>query len=198
MNEQLEKWKGKFGNSYTERNEFDWRNRVPAFEKMVTGLDIEDILEVGCNRAYNLLALNEVMKEKANLLGVEPNPHAVRLARNSSSDFGVIEGNAYNLPFKDDYFDLCFTCGALIHIPPENINTAIKEIYRVCCSYILAIEYYSQNEEEVVYRGNENMLWKRNFLALYKKEFPDLSLVRKGYWGTEDGFDRCHWWLMEK
>jgi pseudaminic acid biosynthesis-associated methylase len=197
MKKQLKKWKEKFGKKYTQRSKFDWKIRTGPFKKMVSDLNIEDVLEVGCNRGYNLMSLNEVLGKEAKLLGVEPNKHAIRLARNSKPNFGAIEGNAYDLPFKNGYFDLCLTCTLLIHIPPDGLSAAMREIRRVCNSYILSIEYYSENEEEVIYRGNEDMLWKRDYLDLWKEEFPNLSLVRKGYWGPEDGFDRCHWWLME-
>jgi hypothetical protein len=45
---QLEAWKGKFGDAYTDRNQIDWHVRLPAFQKMVEGLSIQRVLEVGC------------------------------------------------------------------------------------------------------------------------------------------------------
>lgn len=198
MSSQLDKWKGRFGEEYTQRNEFDWRERVDPFRSMLTDIDVEKILEVGCNRGYNLIAISKVLNEKANLVGIEPNMDALKVARKSSSEIGFLEGSAYDIPLKNGYFDLCFTSGVLIHVPPEKIDTAISEICRVSKQYILSIEYYSEEEKEVEYRGEKNMLWKRDFLRCYKSQFPDISLVRKGYWGPEDGFDRCHWWLLKK
>ena len=80
----------------------------------------------------------------------------------------------------------------------RDIPEALNEIYRVCRRYILAIEYYADEETAIHYRGHDDMLWKRDFKKHYLMQFPDLSIVRSGYWGHEDGFDRSHWWLFEK
>jgi hypothetical protein len=64
--------------------------------------------------------------------------------------------------------------------------------------YILAIEYFAQEETAIHYRGHDNLLWKRDFPQHYRSQFPDLALIRSGCWGPEDGFDRTHWWLLEK
>lgn len=198
MGNQLDKWKGDFGNRYTERNDFDWRKRVRPFGKMLRNLDIKKILEIGCNRGYNLKAIKESRKREVDVSGIEPNTNALKIARSSSTEIDFVEGNAYNIPFENKSFELCLTSGVLIHIPPEKINKAIDEIYRVSKKYILSIEYYSEEEEKIEYRGEEDMLWKRDFCRLYKSRFQNLSIMRKGYWGPEDGFDRCHWWLLKK
>jgi len=36
-----------------------------------------------------------------------------------------------NLPFPDNYFDLCVSWTVIMHIPPEELPKAIKEIKRV-------------------------------------------------------------------
>jgi pseudaminic acid biosynthesis-associated methylase len=198
MVDQIDKWKSEFGNRYTERNEFDWKKRVYAFEEMLYKLSVGSILEVGCNRGYNLMAVNRALRDEVDLTGIEPNKYALELTSNIGPEIDFLEGDAYNIPFEDGHFDLTFTSGVLIHIPPEKIDKAISEIYRVSEEYILPIEYYSEKEEEIEYRGEKDMLWKRDFYHCYKNIFPSLSLVRKGYWGPEDGFDRCHWWLLKK
>ena len=91
-----------------------------------------------------------------------------------------------------------FTAGVLIHISLEDLTAALAEIYRVSGRYILAIEYFAQEETAIHYRGKDDLLWKRNFLKHYQTQFPDLTVIRSGYWGPEDGFDRAHWWLFEK
>jgi hypothetical protein len=94
--------------------------------------------------------------------------------------------------------DLVFTAGVLIHIPLGDLPLALSEIYRVSKRYILAIEYFAQEETVVHYRGYDNLLWKRDFLRHYQSQFPELTLVRSGFLTSEDGFDKTHWWLLEK
>lgn len=198
MIEQLNTWQGDFGKAYTDRNAVEWKKRQPAFQNMIGDLDIHKILEVGCNRGHNLITLSQIIQNNPELVGLEPNPYALDIARQTSTQIGVLQGNAYDQPFKDDYFDLVFTANVLIHIPLENLSAVLGEIYRVSKRYILAVEYYAEEETVIHYRGHDNLLWKRNFLKHYQDQFPTLKLVKSGYWSDEDGFDRSHWWLLEK
>lgn len=199
MNRQLESWKGEFGDAYTERNQIDWRTRVGAFADMLAGLALERILEIGCNRAHNLVAISRSSENSPGLLvGVEPNHLALSLAREIRGNAGLVGSSAFELPFRTSSFDLVFTAGVLIHISPDDLPKALGEIYRTSRRYILTIEYYAEEETGVCYRGRDDLLWKRDFLRAFLDRFPDLSLRRSGYWDRSAGFDRTHWWLLEK
>jgi pseudaminic acid biosynthesis-associated methylase len=197
MGKQLDAWQGRFGAEYTDRNAIDWRVRLPAFWEMVGGLDVRRVLEVGCNRGHNLVALRKILGDEAELAGVEPNPHALELARaTGAAEFHG--GTVYELPFADGSSDLVFTAGVLIHIPPEKLPAALAELHRCSRRYLLAVEYAAEEETVVPYRGHGDLLWKRDFLKEYQTHFSDLRLVRQGFWGKEHGFDRTTWWLLEK
>jgi pseudaminic acid biosynthesis-associated methylase len=198
MREQLEQWTGEFGRAYTERNVFDWKLRVPAFRKMVEGLSLAGVLEVGCNRGFNLLALREVLGDGPEFVGIEPNAEAVAIARAAAPKITALQGAAYDLPFKDASFDLGFTSGVLIHIPARDLPRALAEIHRVSRRYVLAVECFAATETVVPYRGSTELMWKRDFLAAYQAQFPGLKLIGHGFWGAEYWFDDAHWWLLEK
>ena len=61
MTEQLQMWSGEFGKQYADRNPVDWREVVPFLQPIVEGLVLERVLEVGCNRGHNLVALREIL-----------------------------------------------------------------------------------------------------------------------------------------
>jgi pseudaminic acid biosynthesis-associated methylase len=193
MTQQLEVWFGEFGKQYTDRNQVDWRGRVPLLLPMVAGLSLSRVLEVGCNRGHNLLALREILGEEAELIGVEPSPYARDLARAVGVD--ARDADAFGPPFPDGYFDLVFTAGVLIHIALEDLPRAMREVYRCSRRYILAVEYFSEEETAISYRGHQGLLWKRDFGQHYQTRFPDLTLVRQGYC---EEWDRTTWWLWEK
>jgi pseudaminic acid biosynthesis-associated methylase len=197
MTRQLHQWESDFGKEYTERNVVEWQNRMPAFQKMLMGIDPSRLLEVGCNRGHNLIALSNFLHE-SEIIGVEPNPYAVKIAQSSSEKITVIPGSIFDLPFSNEYFDLVFTSGVLIHIALDNLPRALSEVHRVSKKYILAIEYFAEKETVVEYRGRDNMLWKRNFLKHYQDQFPGLKLVREGYWEADHHYLETSWWLMEK
>jgi pseudaminic acid biosynthesis-associated methylase len=197
MTRQLQEWQGEFGNEYVRRNQIDWQDRLPAFQHMLHGLSPDRVLEVGCNRGHNLVALSKFL-EDADLVGVEPNQYALEIARAAIPQIGILQGNIFDIPFKNNYFDCVFTSGVLIHISLKDLPSALAEIYRVSKRYILAIEYFSEEEEVIQYRGKDELLWKRNFLKHYQSQFQDLALIQSGYWEAEYNYEKTHWWLMEK
>lgn len=198
MSRQLSAWQGEFGTAYTERNVPDWRRRLGAFREMLAGLELSSVLEVGCNRGHNLVTLSELLGDEVDLVGVEPNRHALAIARTASPKIATLRGDVFDLPFKDGRFDLVFTAGVLIHVALGDLPRALREICRVSRRHVLAIEYFAEEETVIPYRGHDDLLWKRDFLAHYRRECPDLRPVRQGYWGPEAGFDRTHWWLLER
>lgn len=171
---------------------------VEGFRSILSGLSVARVLEVGCNRGHNLIALSEILGPTAELVGVEPNHSALHLARRSTDKAGFLSGTIYDLPFKNGYFDLVFTCGVLIHIPDGKLAVALRELDRVTSRYFLLVEYFSEKDEEIIYWGERGLLWKRNFPLHVMKTCDDLGLTRQGYLGPEQGFDRTHWWLMER
>ena len=183
-------WSGDFGKEYTERNTFDIeqlnalyiKNYGVSREQMnlefIGSLNKEyKILEVGTNSG-NQLALLQKMGFK-NLYGIEINEHAVDLARKRLKGINVIQGSAFDIPFKDNFFDLVYTAGVLIHISKDDVNKVISEMHRCSKKYIWGFEYYSNDAKEVSYRGNTNLLWKADFSGLFRKLFPDLNLLKE-------------------
>ncbi len=182
-------WKSDFGNDYTERNYFSDKqlddfyignlgiSRSKINKDFLDKLKIGNILEVGCN-VGNQLSLLQAQGFK-NLYGIDIFPQAVELAKTHTKNINIIQASAFDLPFKDNYFDLVFTSGVLIHISPKNIKKAMKEIYRVSKKYIWGFEYYNNNHITIPYRGNKNRLWKGNFAKMYLDLSPKLELVKE-------------------
>jgi pseudaminic acid biosynthesis-associated methylase len=113
------------------------------------------------------------------LYGIEVNSYAVELAKANTKNINIIRGDAFDIPFKNRYFDLVFTSGVLIHIAPQDIERALREIYRCSREYIWGFEYYADTYTEVPYRGHSELLWKTDFMRLYLEQFEDLELVKE-------------------
>lgn len=189
LTHQLGKWTNKFGREYTKRNNYT----VSSFDKAYidnygisrTALNklflarlpkSSRILEIGCNIGCQLMCLQQAGFN--NLYAVEPQRGAVESARKRLSDATIITGTAFDIPFKDGYFDMVYTSGVLIHIHPDDIKKAMAEIYRCSNKYIWGFEYYSKQYEEIKYRGHRNLLWKTDFAKLFLDLFPDLKLEK--------------------
>jgi pseudaminic acid biosynthesis-associated methylase len=193
---QLALWRSEFGRDYTDRNDQEKPERVIAWRRLLDGIAPDRVLEVGCNVGWNLEYLRRIGISE--VYGIEPQLYAVERARFRGPAFGVLCGTAFDLPFRDGWFDLAFTSGVLIHIAPETIGLALDEIHRVARRWIVAIEYDGPTEQEIKYRGHTGALWKRDHGGLWQQRFPDLRLVRRLELGHADGYDDCTAHLFEK
>ena len=99
-----------------------------------------------------------------NLYGIELQSYAVELSKARTKRINIIEGSAFDIPYKDGYFDLVFTSGILIHINPSDIVWALREILRCTREYIWGFEYYADEYQEINYRGRSDLLWKTDLL----------------------------------
>ena len=208
MNEekQLKAWTGDFGNDYIQRNELaEWE--IPlvakAFQQIFKNVEIGSVLEVGSNVGKNLAAIKSIMDEDIKIYAVEPNKTAHDKLVENAGVTGITKSwncDAFNLPLDEGSVDLVFTSGVLIHIHPEDLGRATDEIVRVSGKYILCMEYFSHEPEEKSYRGEEGLLFKRDFGAYYLDRFENLECVDYGFLWQRDNkmFDNVNWWLLNK
>jgi pseudaminic acid biosynthesis-associated methylase len=190
ITEQMEKWAGQFGREYTDRNAFSLEEMEALYKRNygVTSTELNEqflkgidrtirILEVGSNIGNQLLCLQRMGFRS--LYGIEVQGYAVELSKSRTRNINIIEGTAFDIPFKDGYFDLVFTAGVLIHINPSDIALVLREIHRCARKYIWGFEYYTDHYTEIPYRGQRNLLWKTDFARLYFDQFRDLELVKE-------------------
>lgn len=184
-----EAWSGEFGNAYTDRNLVknldDWNygykerfgvTRLDMFREFFGDIQKEArILEVGCNVGYQLIGLKQLGFR--NLYGVEINAYALRKAREIEQDISYLQGDVFDLPFKDRYFDLVFFSGLLVLLPPETLDNAIQEIARCTRKYMFGHEYYSDTLTPIPYRGS--YIWKMNFVERMLSALPDFKLKKE-------------------
>jgi pseudaminic acid biosynthesis-associated methylase len=204
-NPQLKEWSSEFGDEYVERNLFqDWKLEPgkKAFAGMLEGIEVNSVLEVGSNVGLNLIYINENLKGEVDLYAVEPNQKAFEILTSQKNIQLKKASNcsAYQIPHEDNAIDLCFTSGVLIHIPPSDLGRATDEIVRVSKKYVLCSEYFSHNPEEIEYRGQTGLLFKRDFGGFYLDRYSNLKCINYGFlWQREYKiFDNLTWWLFEK
>jgi len=190
ISKQITKWKDKFGKEYTNRNaltldelERMYKNNFGLSRTELNNIFIGKfnhsikILEVGSNIGNQLLLLQKMGFK--NLYGIEINDYAVELSKQRTNNINIIQGSAFDIPFKNEYFDLVFTSGVLIHVAPHDINLVLNEIYRCTKEYIWGFEYYEEKYTEIIYRGKKDLLWKANFAQLYLNLFKNLKLIKE-------------------
>jgi pseudaminic acid biosynthesis-associated methylase len=199
-------WRGNFGDLYTERNALTpkrvqrqawlWKTIIDKIEERDPEARIRSVMEVGANVGVNLWAMRDRLPD-ARMFAVEPND----LARGTLIDSGIVdEQDAYSgLDDAIGTVDLIFTCGVMIHIPPDDLLGFCRRIHDHAGRWIVAIEYFSKEPREVPYRGHAGKLFTRDFGSFYLDNFPDLKPVACGFaWKRMTGMDDVTWWLFER
>ena len=196
--DQMKVWKGEFGEKYTERNTYlssdehsnsyiarYGKSRDDINNELFSGISRDlRVLEVGSNIGYQLQSLHRAGFHK--LHGIEIQRHCVDKAKKLWEGIDIIEASAFDIPFKDNYFDLVFTNNVLIHFSPDDISKVMDEMYRVTNKYIFGFEYYAENFTEINYRGLGNLLWKADYSRLFQEKHPDLEVVTETFFDCLD------------
>ena len=207
-------WAGGWGDSYQERNQSSWvgiKNRSRLFGDIFQAMETASkatpslpafpasVIEVGGGAGDNLRAIDmiyERSRQPVRLMSCDPN----EAARKAMADVAtVLPGDLSQLPYGDDAADLVFTSGVLIHVPPADLDRALSEIYRVSKRWVLSIEYFNAVPDEVLYRGQSGMLWRRDWGEAWLAKFPDLKPIGVGFcWKRTTGLDNLTWTLFDK
>jgi pseudaminic acid biosynthesis-associated methylase len=198
---QEELWAGEFGNEYIIRNRdgaLVGSNRALFDKILARTTGVASVIEFGPNIGNNLRALRELMPE-ADLHSVEINAAA---AAEISAWGGASVEVASLLDFEPSrQWDLSFTKGVLIHLPPESLPDIYDKLTAASSRYVMVCEYYNPSPVEVTYRGHEHALFKRDFAGEIMDAHPELRLVDYGFTYHRDPrhpLDDSTWFLMEK
>jgi pseudaminic acid biosynthesis-associated methylase len=188
--DKASEWDGRFGRAYTNRNNLTPSQLDALYRKnygitkmqmnreFLSGIDHEArILEVGCNVGNQLMHLQKA--GFTDLWGIEVSKYAVEAAKQKTKGVNIVKAPAAEIPFRDEFFDLVFTSGVLIHIPPEGLQMTMDEIYRVSRKYIWCFEYFAAEPTEIEYRGKQGLMWKNDFQKLFTNRFQALKVVKE-------------------
>lgn len=201
MTAQERFWQGEFGDAYVDRNAgaAAVASCLAFFGRALARAGgLGSVLELGTNRGLNLQALRALLPQ-AQLQGVELNGKACALAR-ALNVAEIWEGSLFDYPVTKG-FDLAFTKGVLIHLPPDLLPAAYDKLYQASRRFILVAEYYNPTPVEVSYRGHAERLFKRDFAGELLDRHVDLRLLDYGFVYHRDPLfpaDDISWFLLEK
>lgn len=199
--EQEKFWAGKFGDEYIDRNNEDTLldGNMYLFSKVLSNMkQIKSMIEFGSNIGINLVTMKKLIPT-LEVSAVEINEKAVSILKK----YGYI--NIYHksiLNFNVDYRrDFVLIKGVLIHMSPDVLNEVYETLYHSSSRYVCIVEYYNLTPIEVMYRGNKEKLFKRDFAGEMLEKYKDLKLIDYGFMYHKDhsyiGED-TNWFLLEK
>jgi len=95
---------------------------------------VDSILDVGCGEGFTLNRLKKQGIGKK-LEGIEYLQAAIDLGKKTYPDIKITKGTIYELPYKDNSFDLVLCTEVLEHL--EDPQKALKELVRVSNKYLV-------------------------------------------------------------
>lgn len=194
-------WQGEFGNDYISRNKSIslLASNISLFSDIFKKTNnVSSVLELGCNVGMNLKAIHQLYPDSS-LTGIEINKKACKELE-FWGKASVINKSILDCNIKEKY-DFVFTKTVLIHVNPDYLNDVYSILYESTNKYILIAEYFNPNPVEIVYRGHEERLFKRDFCGDMLDMYHDLKLLDYGFiYSRDNNFpqDNINWFLLEK
>lgn len=154
-----------------------WRSvaeKMADYYRLKSGMKV---LDVGCGMAHLLYEFTQVVPG-IEVIGMDISDYALGHAKEEIRD-RLIKGNAVDLPFEDNSFDLVITLTTLHNLKVFELKKAVQEIERVSKnnSYIL-VESYRNDQEEM------NMLyWQLTCASYYAVDEWEWLYKEWGYTG---------------
>lgn len=177
---------------------------VKAWKKILESVslsEIDTVFDCGANIGRNIGFLKDSdLLSKSSFTALDLNGVALEKLIGTYPD--VITKHTNILNFEcDEVFDLVFTSGVLIHINPENLEQVYENLMKLTKKYCLLIEYFNRTPVEITYRGENGLLWKRDF-GKHFLEKSGWEPISYGFlWGHEydaAGFDDVTYWLFRR
>ena len=139
------------------------------------------ILDIGCAKGFMMHDLSLILPN-AEIKGIDISSYAKENSIDSMSEH-IIVGNANNLPYEDDYFDLVIAINTLHNLPLIDCKEAFREINRVSCKHAFVM-----NDAWIDDEGKSSMM-KWNLTALtymsvddWLKIFDEVNYKGDYYW----------------
>lgn len=139
------------GFSYNSRF---WQPVIPTFKNYWNLDSSSSVLDVGCAKGFMLYDLKKnIPGIKVN--GIDISEYAIENSLKEIKE-DLIVGNATNLPYEDNSFDVVISINTVHNLDIENCAKALKEIQRVSKkhSFITVDAYRNDKEKESMYAWN--------------------------------------------
>lgn len=133
-----------------------------------------EIMEIGCGFGRNLSMLREQLGYPCRLVGADLSLKMLLRGRADGLDVPLACADVLRLPFADAAFETVFTHGVLMHVPPDQVRAALRELVRVTHKTLWCIE------EQVALpsaRGRSLSINEYTFAHDYLLLFKELGLT---------------------
>ena len=123
-----------------------WQETVKRFRDHYRLADDAGVLDVGCGKGFMLHDFKELMPELT-IAGIDISEYTIENAIEPVAEY-LWAGNARELPYEDDSFDLVISINTIHNLPREECRQALREIERVSRAHSFIVNDAWRNEDE--------------------------------------------------
>ena len=125
-----------------------WEPVVPTFKEFYNLTGESRVLDVGCGKGFMLYDFMRLIKG-ITVAGIDVSEYAIANAKDEVKPF-VKLGDARELPFDDDSFDLVISITTVHNLEREGCKKALQEIERVSSNgkFITVDAYFNDDEKK--------------------------------------------------
>lgn len=182
----------KFGQEFFDGNRsngyggFHYNSRFwqPVIPDIVKHFNLEDggsLLDVGCAKGFMLHDFKNSLP-KLNVRGIDISEYAIKNCLHDVKDYCSV-GNATDLPFEDNAFDVVISVTTIHNLDGENLIKSLKEIERVSRrgSFVTVDAYNNEVEKLAMYNWN---LTAKTILHVdqWREVFKEAGYTGDYYW----------------
>lgn len=135
------------------------------------GLEFNSLFEAGCGFGWNIKRAKDDFPA-IRVGGVDFSQPQLLNSKKYMDKYNALvsRGDATQLPFCDNAFDIGITVGVFMNIHPSKIENALKEMIRVSKKYIVHLEYdeLHATEELIKRRAFKTNIVSHDYKALYQ------------------------------
>ena len=161
------------GYSYNPRF---WQPVVPDFIKHYSLDNNSSILDIGSGKGFMLRDFKEALPG-LQIRGIDISEYAIQNSLDDIKGYQDV-GDAKDLPYEDNSFDLALSIVTLHNLPREECAQSLKEITRVSKNSFITLDAYSDDEEKSAMND-----WNLTALTVMHVEEWKLFFEESGYTG---------------
>lgn len=160
-----------------------WTDTVRQFRDHYDLASDASVLDIGCGKGFMMLDFMKLMPEMR-IEGIDISEYAIGEGMEEVKPFLQV-GNAMNLPYDDDEFDLVISINTVHNLPRDECKQSLREIERVSRKDSFIIVDAWRNDEE----RERMMAW--NLTALTYMHVDDWTVMF-----DEVGYSGDYYWFI--
>jgi len=146
--------------------------------------EFSSVFEIGYFSGRNLKYISEAFSD-VSLAGLEINKKAVSFAKARLPNADLLNMDLHDMYKIEKKYDLVFTSGVLIHVPPDDIPNTIMKCLDLSNRYVMHLENNGHNGVvagpkalKPSYKVSDQLQWDPDLISIYRHMGFDVDIIK--------------------